>query len=783
MGILTFSVIAQALLAAYILEPFAPYYSIDRDTFIQHYYWDPKKGFSPEPAHMGPLIVYSLGILACLLGGVVWIGCVMFMKPWWLRVLVVAVLIVLGQLVHNPQTGAMIWLLSTPIAIAYLIFTAHAKRPPLKGPYRFPRWFASFASGVIVGFLVMASIFSVSFHICWVKQRMESLGTWCIVQAGWGDTPFRITSEIQGRHNLTEQPGIGNRQIAVPSREDYHDYYRSYAPLVGLFVVNALLVLAASAVLLAWPPWFSPGAGLLILFHVFILAYVGISYFAPLPSLLVLVLALWVYACGLRPSKLRFRDLNNWYAKPIRLTDQYGKITAEDPLPPKLGEEPTFRDGTKLNGHFFDKEEWCQAPMAVVCVSGGGSNAAVWTMKVLTELERLIETRQDGHGVAFPHRIRLISGASGGMLAAACFAATVPPPSSDTSNRKDRATTRQELNDCVRVDFLSPTARGLFGRDLPALFHFLRQVPPFRLVDRGTALESVWSRLCDRCLDKTFESILGDEKEGWRPSLVFSPMLVEEGRQLLISNLGLSGVACNYAYVTSGECALVSRNALEFFRLIPEAVNLRLCTAARMSASFPYVMPAVEIPTDPPLRVVDAGYYDNYGVEVAAAWIYRHRAWIRRHASRLVLIQIRDALSRNQRLMLPEGVQRISGLNGFQEFTSPVEALLNFRSASTAFRNDYLLNLLSDAFDYPDRAEAGPTAGTIASTVMQQPSNSERTAAAVFMPYFATATFEMPAGERNALSLALTHEEYERIDEGIHQVVDELSRLADWWVR
>jgi len=49
-----------------------------------------------------------------------------------------------------------------------------------------------------------------------------------------------------------------------------------------------------------------------------------------------------------------------------------------------------------------------------------------------------------------------------------------------------------------------------------------------------------------------------------------------------------------------------------------------------MNASFPLVSPGVSLPTTPPRRVVDAGYYDNHGVNLAAMWLYRTK---RRFAS------------------------------------------------------------------------------------------------------------------------------------------------------
>ena len=46
-------------------------------------------------------------------------------------------------------------------------------------------------------------------------------------------------------------------------------------------------------------------------------------------------------------------------------------------------------------------------------------------------------------------------------------------------------------------------------------------------------------------LGRKFADLIDDEASGNIPSLVFSPMLVEDGRRLLISNLDLRYVASN----------------------------------------------------------------------------------------------------------------------------------------------------------------------------------------------------------------------------------------------
>ena len=84
---------------------------------------------------------------------------------------------------------------------------------------------------------------------------------------------------------------------------------------------------------------------------------------------------------------------------------------------------------------------------------------------------------------------------------------------------------------------------------------------------------------------------------------------------------------------------------VEFFKLFPEssypeARLLRISTAVRMNATFPFVSPAVSLPTEGPRRVVDAGFVDNYGILVASDWIYKNREWLAAKTSGVVMIQI-----------------------------------------------------------------------------------------------------------------------------------------------
>jgi hypothetical protein len=253
-------------------------------------------------------------------------------------------------------------------------------------------------------------------------------------------------------------------------------------------------------------------------------------------------------------------------------------------------------------------------------------------------------------------------------------------------------------------DSLKPVSRHIALR-MPyyALANRLRLgfgLPP--ILDRGIVLERTWDRL--------YEAAFGDlrhfEALGRIPSLVFSPMTIEDGRRLLVTNLDLG----HLPVTVGGQLAddndgskqtPFSLSALEFSKAAPWDIGpVRLSTAVRMSASFPYVSPAASLPSHPRLRVLDAGYYDNYGVSVAVAWLVKNRTWLEDHTSGVVLVQIRDALSGDDRFGYPDDPNGVlqNAWSWLQFVHSPPDGLLEARYTSSSFRNDQEVTLLRDLF-------------------------------------------------------------------------------------
>ena len=317
----------------------------------------------------------------------------------------------------------------------------------------------------------------------------------------------------------------------------------------------------------------------------------------------------------------------------------------------------------------------------------------LWMASVLERVEQAIPR--------FGDSVRIITGASGGMLEGSYY----------VLHRRNVATGVPEVD----------TGTGRFGSWVEAipldgithLASYMAFCEPWNALypsrlreDRGIVLERLWGknpRFPWATLRFPLKPLLPLERAGKIPSLIFSPMMIEDGRRLLISNLDLGrtfdgrlsslvslrGTEIR-GTVSPGENRPVTPtfaelSALELYRVLPEAEGLYLSTAVRMSATtFPFVSPAVSLPTLPPRHVVDAGYFDNFGIQVATSWISQNRHWLATNTSGVLLLQIRDTTHAAEQFDLE--VTSGSSWGGFSFLFSPLSGLMAARAAPSLVR-------------------------------------------------------------------------------------------------
>ena len=254
------------------------------------------------------------------------------------------------------------------------------------------------------------------------------------------------------------------------------------------------------------------------------------------------------------------------------------------------------------------KSKGDEVPAFLVAAEGGGVRAAYWTALVLSRLQ--------DENTEFARHVFAISGISGGSLGGAVFVALAKSRHAGSTEKLE-----SKAADILAEDFLSPTLAAMLFPDLVQRF-----LPIACLPDRAQALEQSW--------EKSWAQHVGSDDLFARP---FRGMLPGKGFDSPLLFLNSTDVATGRRVIVNalcedrGEFDHVFHNALNGMDVIGS--DLRVSTAAHMSARFTYVSPAGTIhrrdaredarfaseqPGENPwIRVVDGGYFENSGTVTA----------------------------------------------------------------------------------------------------------------------------------------------------------------------
>ncbi|MDJ0714082.1 MAG: patatin-like phospholipase family protein [Prochloraceae cyanobacterium] len=272
----------------------------------------------------------------------------------------------------------------------------------------------------------------------------------------------------------------------------------------------------------------------------------------------------------------------------------------------------------------LESQEENNRTLVVVCASGGGIQAAAWMVKVLTGLQEELNKKtegsqedpkkeeEEGLGTKFTKAIGLISSVSGGSVGSMYYLDRFG---------EDGYPKQEEFKDI----FKSATANSLdatgWGLAYPDLWRFIGfpWIPEIlKLGDRGTAIEMDWKgNLQDPTNPPTLYSWRNEVLKGKIPIPVFNATLVDNGYRFLISPM-------TFVQQSDEEKKYKDFNSLYG----KDNYDIDLTTAARLSATFPYVTPICcnHYPTKQPkekdyYHVADGGYFDNFGVFTTVEWL------------------------------------------------------------------------------------------------------------------------------------------------------------------
>lgn len=267
----------------------------------------------------------------------------------------------------------------------------------------------------------------------------------------------------------------------------------------------------------------------------------------------------------------------------------------------------------------------------IVSTSGGGLRSTLWTFYTMRYLDSL-------SGNQLMNQTGLICGSSGGMLGAAYYRELyLRDVHNSTSERYDA-----DHLAAVSSDLLNPVAFSVAVNDWFLPLRSFRYDNNSYGMNRAYAFEEAVHRNTEGVLEKPISDYKEPEMNAQIPMMILAPTIVNDGRKLLISAQGVS-------YLTSGKDELSANfnytsDAVEFSRLFAgkNADHLRFSSALRMSATFPYITPLTELPTDPSIEVFDAGMRDNIGTDNVLKFLHTFNDWLTTHTSGVIIVQTRD---------------------------------------------------------------------------------------------------------------------------------------------
>lgn len=395
-------------------------------------------------------------------------------------------------------------------------------------------------------------------------------------------------------------------------------------------------------------------------FTVLVFIFALLNYWSPSSS----IIQVPNYAYGLDYNS-EYVDYDNVHLKSISRDDKK-RVDRENTL--------EILDRWKRKNSTLGNEK---PKLIFVNCSGGGTRSALWTMRSLIKLDEALE-------IDLMKQTFMISGSSGGMIGASYL----------------RELYHQSLNDPT-IDFTEDRYQNDVCKDLlnPVMFSMATNDMFLRVreydyegrlykKDRAYAFEKQLHINTRGFLDKKLMDYKSAELNSDIPLFVMAPTITNDGRRLIIS-------AQDMSYLSTSSNSAIPED-IEFMRLFEnqDSKNLRMSSALRMNATFPYILPMVTLPSDPPIRIMDAGLRDNYGLKTTSEFMFQFRDWINENTSGVLIIQTRD---------LPENFEKDHDpATIVNSFSAPLGSVYDNFINTQRYTNDQLFRYLESAVDEVD---------------------------------------------------------------------------------
>lgn len=320
--------------------------------------------------------------------------------------------------------------------------------------------------------------------------------------------------------------------------------------------------------------------------------------------------------------------------------------------------------------------------LVVLISSGGGSRSAFWTFSVLQKVDQQLNGKLGRH-------LQMMTGASGGLVGAAFYRQLYLEDQLNKTNARFDPIYRQAIS----KDLLNKLSVSAFSNDLFVRYQQAAIAGHSYTKDRGYAFEQHLHDNTQQKLNHPLSYYKKFEQAARIPTLILSPTIANDGRRLLIGTESLAFL-CYDAKGKKTPTSSFENIDFQSFFASNQCDSLRFSSALRMSASFPFVLPMVSLPTQPEMQVMDAGLRDNYGAKIMMEYLYELEDWINKNTSGVIVLQIRDT----KKLLNGETYEPISLKD---KFTMPFGNMYDNFPKTQDFDQDQLMKIGFERFAFP----------------------------------------------------------------------------------
>ncbi|MCX2742542.1 patatin-like phospholipase family protein [Mangrovivirga sp. M17] len=321
--------------------------------------------------------------------------------------------------------------------------------------------------------------------------------------------------------------------------------------------------------------------------------------------------------------------------------------------------------------------------MMVITNSGGGQRASLWSLTAMQSLDTALNDQ-------LMNQTALITGASGGLIGAAYYRELYRQKLLGKINNPNDSIYRTNIS----KDALNHVIFTMLVNDLFIRLQTFEYKGKEYIADRGVAFERQLLANTNDVLNVPVSEYREPEKQGIIPQLIISPTILNDGRKLFIGAQDISYMSrATIAVPFTGEQKV---KGIEFMRAFKnhDAEDVSILTALRMNATYPYILPNVGLPTDPEIKILDAGLVDNFGISDAIRFLLSFRNWISKNTSGIVIVTIRDSAVHS-----PPDSDISQTL--MEKFTIPITGVYNNLPNLQDYSNDKEMELLKALLEVP----------------------------------------------------------------------------------